>query len=43
MQVKNIKAAQCITKVWNVYAQTNEADRVAQELKDNYNTANLRQ
>jgi hypothetical protein len=29
--------------VWNVYAQSNEADQVAKELKNTYNTADLRQ
>jgi hypothetical protein len=43
MQAKHIKAAYCITKVWNVYAQSNEADKVAQELKAVYNTQSLRQ
>jgi hypothetical protein len=43
LQVKHIKAAFGITKVWNIYAHSKDTDSITKELKIAYNKPNLRQ
>jgi hypothetical protein len=42
LQIKHIKAAFGITKVWNIYANTLDTDKIISELNLAYNTPNLR-
>jgi hypothetical protein len=43
LQVNHIKAAYCISRVWNVYVHQEDVDAVPEELKKAYNTTSLRQ
>jgi hypothetical protein len=43
IQIHHVKAAYCITKVWNVYAAPADADEVSKELKTAFNKTSLRQ
>jgi hypothetical protein len=43
LQVQHMKAAHCLTKVWNVYAAPEDADELSKELKKAFNKPSLRQ